>query len=213
MHKILIAASILVLMSATTLADGRHNGKVQTRWGEVVDLGVPAEIAPCRHMMARAEIHKYGVRFTIMGKGCTPGNVLSVWTLIGDDPNDLSIPTLNCGGGIVFPDGRYKTVCDVPIGNLTDTIDQCLGIPAPDTPFIGGGCAQTIVPTYIDKGGFRYEDLHLDILSHDDLDPAISMAQIRTTTTCAFWDDFFGPGTAYPREDSCIPVRISFPAP
>ena len=215
MRKIILSAMIVVLMSATAFADGSHKGKVQTRWGTPVDLGVPPEFAPCSYAVARAEVHHYGVRFSIKAWGCKPGHVLSVWGLIGPDPNDLSIPTLNCGGGVVFPNGSFKTICDVPIGNLTDTIDQCQGIPAPDFFgfSLGGGCAQSLAPGYFGKGGFFKEDFHLDILSHDNLEKDISMAQIRTTTTCAFWDDFGVPGQGYDRADSCTPIRISFPAP
>lgn len=214
MRKVLIAALILIFMSATAIAGDWDKNRVETRWGMQVDLGVPAELTPCRHTIAWAKVHDYGVSFTVMGWGCTPGHVFSVWTLIGEDPTDLSIPTLNCGGGIVLPNGHLKIICDTPIGNLTDTIEQCQGIPAPpDFVIWAGGCAQTINPTYVGKGGFRMEDLHIDILAHDMLEKDISMAQIRTLSTCSFWDApppfGFGPGP-YPREDSCIPMRFSF---
>lgn len=212
MRRVLISALILVFMSATAFAGGGQKHRVETRWGMQADLGVPPELVPCSYTIAWAKVHAYGVRFTVMGWGCTPGHVFSVWTLIGDDPNDLEIPTLNCGGGIVLPNGRLQIMCDTPIGNLTDAIEQCQGIPAPpDFVIWSGGCAQTVNPTYVEKGGFRMEDLHIDILTHDKLEKDISMAQIRTLSTCSFWDDLFGPGP-YPREDSCIPMRFSFRA-
>ena len=235
MRKELVAVLVFVFMSATAYAGGWGNKNVQTRWGDQADLGVPPEFAPCRHSIAWAQVHDFGVRFTIMAWGCNPGHVFSVWGIIGPDP-DLGL-TLNCGGGIVFPNGRFKTMCDVPIGNLTDNVvlelvekyEMCKGgvlrIPIAPGVFIpipvSSGCAQTVFGggRIMEEGAFLTEDLHIDILTHDELDPEISMAQIRTLTPCSFSlldngaDGMFGTDDDIVGPDSCIPIRFSFPAP
>lgn len=204
MRRALLGALLIIFISAPAFAGGWGNRDVQTRWG--MPVNPPSGI--CSHTIAWAQVHDYGVRFTVMAWGCEPGHVFTVWGIIGESPAPGSgNMTLNCGGGIVFPNGRFKTICDVPIGTLDDGIAECQGNEA-----LRGGCAQLAEPPQsIDD--FKSMDLFIDILTHDDLDPEISMAQIRTLTTCSFWD-FFLPPAPYPREDSCGSVAlIKFAAP
>jgi hypothetical protein len=201
MRKVLISALILVFLSATAFADGGR--KIQNRNGILDVFG--SEI--CKAVQGKAQVHQYGVRFTVTAHGCTAGHVFTVWGIVPS----LGFITVNCGGGIVLPNGQFKTICDVPIGNLTDAIDECLGIPEPEDALIGGGCAQVVEPGVLEDP--MGADFQLDILTHDELHPTISMAQIRTLSTCSFWDGIFGSGV-YPREDSCLPLAvIKFPAP
>ena len=211
MRKVLLASSLLILMSATANAGGWGNRDVQTRWG--MPVNPPSGI--CSHTIAWAQVHDYGVRFTVWAWGCEPGHVLTVWGIVGEDPTPgAGNVTLNCGGGIVFPNGRFKTICDVPIGNLDDSIAQCQGfdiVPGFLSP--SGGCPQVVEPPQ-EFESFKDQDLFIDILTHDELETDISMAQIRTLTTCSFWDLFGFPPVDYPREDSCGSVAlIKFAAP
>ena len=185
MRKLLLSALILFFMSATAFAGGWgwNNHKIQTRWGTPVEI----DSTLCRQTIAWAKVHDKGAQFNVVAWGCTPGDVLTVWGIAGSDPElGADNITVNCGGGIVLPDGRFKTVCDVPIGNIDDQIPPCTESELPWP----GGCAQVLAPGHL-VDPLR-EDFFIDILTHNALDPEISMAQIRTLNTCFF---FGGPDT------------------
>lgn len=174
MRKILLLASICIFMSATALAGGGKDTQNRRGTLEVLDSEL------CRHARASAVVHENGARFTVMANRCTPGDVMTVWAFAGEDGI-----LLNCGGGIVLPNGKFKTICDVPRGDIAPCLD----------------CAQVLGDGVI--GDPRNTDFVIEMLTHDDLEPDIAMSQIRTLNTCGF----FG-GT-----DSCAQVAvISLPA-
>jgi len=177
MRKILLLASICVLISAPALAGGGKDS--QDRQGTLDFLD--SEL--CRNVNASAIVHANGARFTIKANGCTPGDVMTIWGFAGSGDPPIIV---NCGGGIVLPNGQFKAICDVPRGLIAPCLD----------------CAQVLVPGVI--GEPRNMDFAVEMLTHDDLEPDISMSQIRTLNSCGF----FG-GT-----DSCDTVAfLSFPAP
>jgi hypothetical protein len=81
-------------------------------------------------------MHEKGARFSVYAWGCNPGDVFSVWgiALLADaDPI-----VVNCGGGIVLPNRQFKTICDVPMGNLTPCTACAQVIPAYAGASVGG---------------------------------------------------------------------------
>ena len=175
MRKSVFLLSVLVGLSASAFANNGAN--VQHRQGHL-DL-LDSEL--CLHVSASAVVHEDGARFTVNANGCIPGDVMTIWAFAGNAP-----VLLNCGGGIVLPNGQFKTICDVPRGQIAPCLD----------------CAQAFLPGVI--GNPPNMTFAVEMLTHDDLDPGISMSQIRTLHTCSF---FGGP-------DSCATVAfLSFPVP
>jgi hypothetical protein len=174
MRKVLISALIFVFVSATAFASGGKG--VQNRHGFLSDFN--PEI--CTALSGAAKVHEYGARFTFTASGCTPGHVFTFWAF----PDDFSFG-LNCGGGIVLPNGTFKTICDVPMGNIEK--DEC------------EGCALVLFPG-ADLGDPRDVSFEIHMLTHNELVPERVLTQIRTEISCA--------------EDLCELISILlFPAP
>ncbi len=117
----------------------------------------------CESANASAKVHENGARITVRAHGCTAGHVMTVWGFAVDDSEFI---ILNCGGGIVLPNGQFATICDVPRGDIAECQD----------------CAQVLVGGVI--GEPRNMDFAIEMLTHHELDPATSLSQIRTVNTC-----------------------------
>jgi hypothetical protein len=156
MRKILISTLIFVFISATAFAGG---GKETQNRNSILGA-FNSEL--CSAVQGKAKVHEYGVRFTVTAAGCTPGHVISLWTFDSDGSVGL-----NCGGGIVLPNGQYKTICDVPMG----VIEPCLD------------CAQVLGPDSV-LGDPRDVSFEIHMVSHNALVPDRVMSQIRTINTC-----------------------------
>jgi len=160
MRKILMCALILVFVSATAFANG--GGAVQTRHGDLDGLNRDL----CKKVSAKAKVHENGARFTVTAKGCKPGHVITLWAFGFPDPTMPPAFILNCGGSVVLPNGKFKTICDVPRG----TIENC------------DGCAQVLAAGML--GNPKNMGFLIDMLSHNELAPERALSQIRTVNTC-----------------------------
>lgn len=160
MRKILMSALILVFVSATAFAKGGSD--TQTRHGDLDGLNRDL----CKNVSAKAKVHENGARFTVIATGCTPGHVITLWTFGFPDPTMPPSFILNCGGSVVLPNGKFKTICDVPKG----TIENC------------EGCAQVLAEGMM--GNPRNMGFLIDMLTHNELVPERVLSQIRTVNTC-----------------------------
>ena len=157
MRKILISTLIFVFISATAFAGG---GKETQNRNSILG-SFNSEL--CSAVQGKANVHEYGVRFTVTAAGCTPGDVISLWAF---ESEGFSVG-VNCGGGIVLPNGQYKTMCDVPMG----VVEPCQD------------CAQVLSPDGV-LGDPRDVSFEIHMVSHNALVPERAMSQIRTVNTC-----------------------------
>lgn len=158
MRKLLISTLIFVFISATAFANG---GKETQNRNGILD-SFNSEL--CSAVQGKAKVHEHGVRFTVTAAGCTPGHVITVWAF---ETVEMGPGIgLNCGGGIVLPNGTFKTICDVPMGTI-DPCDNCAMV-------LGGGVL----------GDPRDVSFELHIVTHNALVPGRALTQIRTVISC-----------------------------
>lgn len=158
MRNILISALFFVFMSATAFAGGGH--EIQNRDGTLDQFNSDL----CNNVRAKMLVHEFGVRLDVSANRCTPGHVISLWAF-----SDSFSFGLNCGGGIVLPNGTFRTICDVPMGNIDK--DQC------------EGCALVLFPG-ANLGDPRDVSFEIHMVSHHELVPERALTQIRTVLSC-----------------------------